>query len=634
MKKKVLNIIITFICISLSGIVAVQYFWIRNAIQVKEAQFNRSVNEALSTAVNKLETREDIQYMKNNFRSDSIHALVQAFSKDPILALNDKLDSLLKRDERPQLRKEERFRGTFPPPMPPLPPMTTMYSFGNNLNANVIILDSLIERYQYMEFQPEEFQDAFTFEWSVNFSQEKMDSLVRASEKRIVNGFPNHRPQNQEQRRKRDQSFTFRSPSRPEPHHNGPPGDMTKIYVERSIDTNTPDPIFVHEDMRIITNKARKIKDIIQKMARELDSKPLPIEKRVDKASLEKVLNKSLSDKDIDLPFEYAVIAPGASKSPVPLRSPGFQNSRKEPLHRISLFPNDIFKKPDVLLVYFPGQRTMILRSLSWLLLGSVFFTLIVILSSILGIYTILRQKKISDIKTDFINNMTHEFKTPIATISIAVDSINNPKVIDEPEKIKSYTRVIKEENNRMNARVEQVLQMALLDSSEFMLNLKTIDVNALLMKVSENIRLQIESREGKIEVNPEAVNSIVEGDETHLSNVFMNLLDNANKYSPEKPQISIRTFNRGSSLIVTVEDNGIGMNDETRRKIFDKFFRVTSGNIHNVKGFGLGLSYSKAIVLAHHGEINVTSGPGKGSRFEVALPVGQVGQVGQVKPV
>jgi len=208
------------------------------------------------------------------------------------------------------------------------------------------------------------------------------------------------------------------------------------------------------------------------------------------------------------------------------------------------------------------------------------------------------------------------------ATISIAVDSINNAKVIDEPERIKSFTRIIKEENNRMNARVEQVLQMALLDSSEFRLNLKSVDLNALVTKVAGNIRLQVENREGRLELQPDALNSLVEADEIHLSNVIMNLLDNANKYSPGKPEIRVTTTNRGSSVMVTVEDKGMGMNTETQRKIFEKFYRLTNGNIHNVKGFGLGLSYARAIVLAHKGEIKVTSEAGKGSTFVVTLPV------------
>ena len=232
-----------------------------------------------------------------------------------------------------------------------------------------------------------------------------------------------------------------------------------------------------------------------------------------------------------------------------------------------------------------------------------------------------IRQKKISDIKTDFINNMTHEFKTPIATISVAVDSINNPKVIQRPEVIKNYTRVIKEENNRMNTRVEQVLQMALLDSSEFKLNEKIIDIHEMIRNITDNIRLQTESRNGQLIVSLNAGRMHVMADESHLTNVLISILDNAIKYSPMTPEIWVTTINSGPSIVISISDNGIGMSPETQKKIFDKFFRVTSGNIHTIKGFGLGLSYAKAIVLAHKGEIKVSGEVEKGSRFDIILP-------------
>lgn len=607
MKKKVLNIIIAFICISLAGIVAVQYFWIINAIQVKEAQFDRSVNEALGAVVNKLETREDIVYLRKNLVGDSIHALVQAFSKDPILALNDKLDSLLKRDED--------IRPLFPKGRPPFPEMF----FNENMNATVAELDTVIMQYRHIDVFAQDYPNGLTIEWNAEFDGNRLDSIMLANRQRIESARPrNMSPAAEELKLLRKQQREMRRIKRMPPPRENP----VQIYMERSRELNRPDPAIFHDDMRIITKKARKIKDVIQKMAREMENKPLPIEKRINRENLEKSLSKALSDKDINGPYEYAVITSSPGNNKVPLRSGGFQIDKRNQIHRVSLFPNDIFRKTNTLLLYFPEQKSIVLKSLSGLMLVSVFFTLIIVLSSILAIVTMLRQKKISDIKTDFINNMTHEFKTPIATISIAVDSINNAKVIDEPERIKSFTRIIKEENNRMNARVEQVLQMALLDSSEFRLNLKPVDLNALVTNVAGNIRLQIENREGRLELQPGALNSLVEADEIHLSNVIMNLLDNANKYSPGKPEIKVTTTNRGSSVVVTVEDKGMGMNTETQRKIFEKFYRLTTGNIHNVKGFGLGLSYARAIVLAHKGEIKVSSEVGKGSTFVVTLPL------------
>jgi len=233
-----------------------------------------------------------------------------------------------------------------------------------------------------------------------------------------------------------------------------------------------------------------------------------------------------------------------------------------------------------------------------------------------------IRQKKISDIKTDFINNMTHEFKTPIATISIAADSINNPKVIEEPGRIRDYTKIIKEENQRMNTRVEQVLQMALIDSKDFQLRPAIFDAHELIRRATDHFRLIIARREGILNLNLEAEFSVILADADHFRNVILNLLDNANKYSPVQPEITVHTFNRSDKLFIAIEDKGMGMNPETRRRVFDKFYRFSTGNIHNIKGFGLGLSYVKAIVLSHKGEIYVQSEVGKGSRFEISIPL------------
>lgn len=369
-----------------------------------------------------------------------------------------------------------------------------------------------------------------------------------------------------------------------------------------------------------LENKARKIQEMIRQMAVELETEPAPVHQRINKAGLQDALGKALRNKGIDLPFEFAVYSPSSDSNQMPIRSNGFFPEFSSTEHRVSLFPNDLFKKPDLLLLHFQGQKAHVFKSLLWLMAGSLLFTLIIVLASGASFVVMIRQKRISDIKTDFINNMTHEFKTPIATISIAADSINNPRVLGEPETIRTFTRIIKEENNRMNTRVEQVLQMALLDSRDFKLRPVLLDINALIDQVIDHYRLQIGKRGGTISRQLEAGESRIIADEDHIRNVLLNLLDNANKYSMGVPEITVFSFNKPGKLCFGVEDKGMGMSSEAQRRVFDKFFRVTSGNIHNIKGFGLGLSYVKAIVLAHKGEILVTSEPGKGSRFEIAL--------------
>jgi two-component system phosphate regulon sensor histidine kinase PhoR len=303
-------------------------------------------------------------------------------------------------------------------------------------------------------------------------------------------------------------------------------------------------------------------------------------------------------------------------------RSSEFNPKSQNSLYQANLFSDRIFETSDRIALYFPDKQNLLYKSMFWLLVASLGFTLIIISTFIFSIQVIIRQKKISEVKSDFINNMTHEFKTPIATISLAADSIVNPRVMADPERIHYYTRVIKEENKRMNNQVESVLQMALLDKMDFSLNLQALDVHDLITQAIQNISLQIEKRNGSISFDLEALDSTALVDEVHFLNVLFNLLDNANKYSPQNPDINIKTTNLEGKLLIKVSDKGMGMDKETKGRIFEKFYRKSTGNIHNVKGFGLGLSYVKAIVAATNGEIWVESEPEKGSCFTIEIPV------------
>ncbi|MFZ4542770.1 MAG: sensor histidine kinase, partial [Saprospiraceae bacterium] len=238
----------------------------------------------------------------------------------------------------------------------------------------------------------------------------------------------------------------------------------------------------------------------------------------------------------------------------------------------------------------------------------------------------IFRQKKFDQVKNDFINNMTHEFKTPLATISLAADSIGSPTILNNPDKVKRFIEIIKQENKRMNGQVEKVLQMAILDKDTFKLKINELDINEIIEHAMLNFALQVESRDGSIRTELKAERHIIEGDFTHVSNIIHNLLDNANKYSPDKPEITIKTRNISDGIEITVEDKGLGLSPASRKLIFDKFYRVPTGNVHDVKGFGLGLSYVKNMLTAHKGNIEVKSELGKGSSFIVFLPIQQQG--------
>ena len=288
---------------------------------------------------------------------------------------------------------------------------------------------------------------------------------------------------------------------------------------------------------------------------------------------------------------------------------------------RVNVFPRER-PVPGELRIFFPNKNAIILRSLGKTLAATLFFVGIILVCFGYTLYIIFTQKKLSEMKTDFINNMTHEFKTPIATISLAADSLNNPAVLKNEDKILRFSRIIKQENIRMHKQVEKVLQMALLDKKDFNLKWASINMHDLILAAIENISLQVEAREGSVQGFLNAASPVINGDQTHLSNIINNLLDNANKYSPQKPHITVFTRNVDKGLEIIVKDEGIGLSRDVRKFIFDKFYRVPTGNIHNVKGFGLGLSYVKTMVEAHKGKIDVRSELGKGSSFILFFPL------------
>jgi len=276
----------------------------------------------------------------------------------------------------------------------------------------------------------------------------------------------------------------------------------------------------------------------------------------------------------------------------------------------------------EFLSIIVPHQKGLIWREMIWFILGAILFTIIITTAFFITVRTLLKQKKLSEIKSDFINNMTHEFKTPLATISLAVDALKNDKVSGNKEKSEYFTGIIKEENKRMNKQVETILQAALLDKNEVQLNMKRLLAHDIIVNVLNNINLQVEEKGGKIDVELEAENDLIMADEVHFTNVINNLLDNAVKYSKENLHIKLSTRNAGNQLKIKIEDNGIGMNKETLHRIFEKFYRAHTGNVHNVKGFGLGLSYVKTMIDAHHGTIKTESVLGKGSSFTISLPL------------
>lgn len=346
-------------------------------------------------------------------------------------------------------------------------------------------------------------------------------------------------------------------------------------------------------------------------------------------------LQKALNDKGLkDVHFEFAITSNGTAYN-LELKSARFLKEVDDTLNNsikiLPLVPENNFDISGMipyehLIVIIPDLKTQVWRTMSWMVVGALLFTFIIITAFGVTVQALLRQKKLSEIKTDFINNMTHEFKTPLATISLAVDALRNEKVLAQPEKMQYFSSIIKEENKRMNKHVETILQAALLDRQELKLDMKKVHAGNLIQNALNNYQLQIKDKDGKVEMHLDADNDQIIADEAHFTNLLSNLFDNAIKYSRESLVLKIFTADNGKNLQIKVQDNGIGMNKETVKRVFEKFYRAHTGNIHNVKGFGLGMSYVKTVIDVHRGKIKVDSTLGKGSCFTVEVPLAEKG--------
>ncbi len=371
-------------------------------------------------------------------------------------------------------------------------------------------------------------------------------------------------------------------------------------------------------ETRQIHLRASNLKNVTQKAVNEIIALDKP---DMDQKELESILAEELQNRNIPIPFQYAVIRDSSI-----LLTTGIADTTallSSPL-KTELFPSALFRRNQQLTLYFPDRETYIYRSMSWLLLASFLFSVIVLITFAASVLLLLRQKRISEMKSDFINNMTHEFKTPIATIAVAADSLLKDKVLADREMIKYFSEMIRKENKRMNRQVEDILTIARLEKKEMDFSWQQFDVHELLNEVIEAFRVQVVQRDGHILSVYESTRPLVVSDRKYLAHAVLNLLDNANKYSPEAPHIMVRTADTEGGVLVSVTDKGIGMTRQVQARIFERFYRQSSGNIHNVKGFGLGLSYTRAVVEAGKGWIRVQSEPGKGSRFELFLPSGQ----------
>jgi len=357
---------------------------------------------------------------------------------------------------------------------------------------------------------------------------------------------------------------------------------------------------------------------------------PTTIAHNFSRHEIRTLINKEFEKNNIKkLDFEFAITT--TSMIGDDLQSKNFYNAYSDTVHNMSfIYPLDPpggsmaegLAPQELLVVVVSHIKNVVWKQMVWMLIGAVIFTFIIFTAFFITIRALLRQKKLSEIKSDFINNMTHEFKTPLATISLAVDALKNEKVVNDKTKMDYFSGIIKEENKRMNKQVETILQAALMDKEAVQLKEVPLHAHELITSAINNIQLPLNEKNGVLETRFNATNDLILADDVHFTNIINNLLDNAVKYSKENLKIKLTTSNFNSHIRIKIEDNGIGMNKETLNRVFEKFYRAHTGNIHNIKGFGLGLSYVKSVVDALHGKIKAESTPGKGSCFTLEFPV------------
>lgn len=521
MKKRVFILIVVLMSVSLIGIIAVQVYWIKDAIKNKQQQFENNVKIALaktSESIKDKEYNEFVQKNKKFFENDKFRT-----------------DSEIKNYLFQQIDTLSKQKFTFG---------ATILEENFKIPVDFVNHDSIIVK----RFSGKE--DTF-------FSKE-----ITSTDK-----------------------------------------DFKSFLEENSFSSYNTYSELNKKQMEYMFAQSKQI---------------LPVYKRISNRELKGILRKELSKRNINQEFKYGLYEDGLA---TPIKSGYFKVNLKKDYY-YPLLEDEKGNSKYKLYLSFPNERNSLYSEITSVLILSLLFIGIIIAAFYTSIYQIVRQKQISEIKTDFINNMTHEFKTPIATINLALDAIKNPKIIHDEDKVKRYVQMIRDENKRMHGQVENVLRISKLEKNQIDLTKEAVDVQEIVEEAIDHVALLLADKNGEICMKLEAISTEVLGNEFHLTNVVVNMLENAIKYSDNAPDISVHTESTNKFFIFKIKDKGIGMSKNAQKHAFDKFYREYKGNIHNVKGHGLGLAYVKEIIDNHQGTVHVDSEKGKGSEFTVKLPL------------
>ncbi|MEC3880652.1 ATP-binding protein [Parapedobacter sp. 10938] len=601
--KKSIGLIIGLMTVALLGVVAMQYFFIRQSYVLKAQLFDESVKAALNAVAAKAEKREVMQLAAAQ-RENKERAEREQRKLEEQLRLKTEIEQLREKQAKLRLaflQQEEKLNQQFPIVIP---------------IENNDFYETYINNPRHQGLVSVSYQSNIV----IDNGFQRNDNSIGLSAIREVPTI-----------KAKDDSVRYFIPMGPDAFNTTrlkyaikafPPRQDLKMNREIARKEQELQLLQANTLMDTIAIISGKNPLMVQGFEAEMELYKRPLSERVNVGYIRSELKKELEVRDIKSPFDLMI----KDRNTTLYASFANLSEADEPdpqsLYTTELFRADNHNSSGRLAVYFPNKDNLLMGNMTVMLFSSVTLLLVLIGSFTYTIFTMLRQKKISEMKTDFINNMTHEFKTPVATIMIASESLKDAEIAADQQRASRLANIIYDENVRLGNHIERVLNIARLEKDNLKLEHHPVDVNDLAQAVVDSMELQLLKHEANVNMHLDATDAVVSGDELHLSNVLFNLLDNAIKYSNENPDITIKTKNSDKQVHVTVADKGIGMSRDQLSKIFDQFYRIPTGNRHDVKGFGLGLSYVNDIVKRLDGKIHVRSEKDKGTTFEITLPL------------
>ncbi|HEX7367660.1 MAG TPA: HAMP domain-containing sensor histidine kinase [Pelobium sp.] len=617
MKRKSIILIMVLMSFALVGVMAMQFYFIRESYELKTQLFDQSVNEALKNVSSKLEKKEALLFLAH--KADLMH------KRNQEAALQEQELKSRRRKKHTESREERIENSTI--------------AFVQQMKANQAksdsvfrMRDSLIRsRYPYR----------LVYNGPVQPETQPLNFNLRIDVDQVVDEFGNVQTIQRQSLIEAPATKTPKLVKRGAAVIDTVRRYMVQDPVLGTILKTIPKPNFLtgisEKELRLASQKkqAKKVNNyldsvervrdrstLFEDIASEMQQVNIPLKQRVEAQNIDSLLAAELLNRGINLSYNYRIGSVQADSIIFSTASQENSNFLPQNTYKTALFSKDMVRDGGYLMVNFPQKSSVILSNMGSILLSSASLLLVLAASFIYTISSILKQKKIAEMKSDFINNMTHEFKTPVATIMIASEALKDPELNDNVARVNKLAGIIYDENVRLGNHIERVLNIAKIDKDDIKLDHFPQQVNDLIGAVIDSMELQLHKKDTEISLHLNAKNSTIIGDELHLSNVIYNLVDNANKYSKEGAKISITTLNENRQLIIKVKDNGIGMDKEQLKKIFEQFYRIPTGNLHDVKGFGLGLSYVNTIVKKMKGSISVKSEKDKGSEFEIKFPL------------